>query len=110
MLHNYFLKKWKAQFWTWYGMIDYPALRTAVFLRDDMEQESMPHKELVQFTSYRPHTGDLRIAVDPSPISQLELDEMELTADWLDDLVTRTREKRPSWQLPEFRWGCVVRH
>ncbi|KAJ8061752.1 hypothetical protein OCU04_009549 [Sclerotinia nivalis] len=83
-----------------YEMFRYPALKTVVLLRNDKAQEKIPYKNLVQFTPYHPRTGDLRITIDPEPLSKLELAQAVYNQSFLDGF----------GPLPEFRWGCLVRH
>ncbi|KAF7859648.1 hypothetical protein EAF04_008727 [Stromatinia cepivora] len=91
-------------------MFDYRALKTVVLLRDDEEQEKIPYVNLVLFTSDYPRTGDLRITIYPTPLSQLILAEAIYCQWFLDGLVTRMQKKQPGWRMPEIRWGCLVRH
>ncbi|CAD6452466.1 9a21e09c-24c1-4abc-b5d1-ce24a21de6f2 [Sclerotinia trifoliorum] len=82
-------------------IFNYQALKTVVLLRNDKAQEKITYKNLVQFTRHHPNTGDLRIAIDSEPMSELELAEAVQSESLFDTF---------PGPLPEFRWGCLVRH
>ncbi|THV44316.1 hypothetical protein BGAL_0674g00040 [Botrytis galanthina] len=97
---------WKSRY-----MMMYRGLKTVVLLRDDPAQEPISHKSLMQNRHLYPRTKDIRIKIQDNPLSQVELDLLGFDVNFFNGLViSMRRDMAPDWQLPEIKWGCLVRY
>ncbi|KAF7945279.1 hypothetical protein EAE96_010057 [Botrytis aclada] len=88
---------------------NFKRLKTLVVLRDDPAQEVTPHLDILN-PAIRPAADDIRVSIDPTPLSQAEMDAFEYDIQWYNSFISIIRQKRgPDWQLPEIKWGCLVR-
>ncbi|KAF7877065.1 uncharacterized protein EAF02_008285 [Botrytis sinoallii] len=98
--------RWESRY-----MNIYQGLKTVVLLRDDPAQEPISHRNLIQNRLFYPRTNDIRIKIEDSPLSQVELDLLGFDVNFFNNLVISMRSNMtPDWQLPEIKWGCLVRY
>ncbi|TGO43134.1 hypothetical protein BHYA_0003g00880 [Botrytis hyacinthi] len=98
--------RWKLRY-----MMIYRGVKTVVLLRDDPAQEPISHKNFMQNRHLYPRTNDIRIKIEDNPLSQVELDLLGFDFNFFENLVTSMRRNMTlDWQLPEIKWGCLVRY
>ncbi|THV44315.1 hypothetical protein BGAL_0674g00030 [Botrytis galanthina] len=88
---------------------NFKRLKTLVILRDDLAQEVTPHLDILN-PAIRPAHDDIRVSIDPTPLSQAEMDAFGYTFHWYNSFISIVRQQKgPDWELPEIKWGCLVR-
>ncbi|TGO69636.1 hypothetical protein BOTNAR_0008g00010 [Botryotinia narcissicola] len=88
---------------------NFKRLKTLVILRDDPAQEVTPHLDTLN-PAIRPAHDDIRVSIDPTPLSQAEMDAFGYTFQWHNSFISIIRQQKgPNWELPEIKWGCLVR-
>ncbi|TGO11736.1 hypothetical protein BTUL_0103g00330 [Botrytis tulipae] len=97
--------RWQSRY-----MMMYRGLKTVVLLRDDPAQELISHENLILNRHLYPRTNDIRIKIQDNPLSQVELDLFGFDVNFFNGLVISMRNMAPDWQLPEIKWGCLVRY
>ncbi|TGO64431.1 hypothetical protein BCON_0007g00810 [Botryotinia convoluta] len=89
---------------------NFKRLKTLVILRDDPAQEVTPHLVILD-PAIRSASDDIRVSVDPTPLSQVEMDAFGYDVQWYNSFASIIRQQKgPNWELPEIKWGCLVRH
>ncbi|KAF7877066.1 uncharacterized protein EAF02_008286 [Botrytis sinoallii] len=89
---------------------NFKRLKTLVILRDDPAQEVTPHLVILD-PAIRSTSDNIRVSIDPTPLSQVEMDAFGYTVPWYNSFISIIRQKKgPNWELPEIKWGCLVRH
>ncbi|KAF7936864.1 hypothetical protein EAE99_002213 [Botrytis elliptica] len=98
--------RWESRY-----MNFYQGLKTVVLLRDDPAQEPISHRNLIQNRHLYPRTNDIRVKIEDNPLSQVELDLLGFDVNFFNNLIiSMRRNMTPDWQLPEIKWGCLVRY
>ncbi|TEY87500.1 hypothetical protein BOTCAL_0001g00260 [Botryotinia calthae] len=95
--------------WQTRYMMGYRGLKTVVLLKDDPAQEPISHQNLIQNTCFYRCTNDIRTRIG-RPVDRWELSRIGFEDVFFNNLVSTMRITVPDWQLPEIRWGCLVRH
>ncbi|TGO43133.1 hypothetical protein BHYA_0003g00870 [Botrytis hyacinthi] len=88
---------------------NFKRLKTLVIVRDDPAQEVTPHLDILN-PAIRAAHDDIRVLIDPTPLSQVEMDAFGYTVGWYNSFISIIRQQKgPNWELPEIKWGCLVR-
>ncbi|KAF5870928.1 uncharacterized protein Bfra_009482 [Botrytis fragariae] len=89
---------------------NFKRLKTLVILRDDPAQEVIPHLVILD-PAIRSASDDIRVSIDPTPLSQVEMDAFGYDIQWYNSFIFIIRQQKGSnWELPEIKWGCLVRN
>ncbi|TGO30088.1 hypothetical protein BPAE_0008g00800 [Botrytis paeoniae] len=87
----------------------FTSVKTLVILRDDPAQEVIPYLDIIN-PAIRSASDDIRVSIDPIPLSQEEKEAFGFGVQWYNTFVPLIRQKMgPNRQVPAMKWGCLVR-